>query len=289
MADNENRGETFEAGRVPATQIGDKMPGSARNESPTAEYPEVADDADRDRVRTAVRDREDRDRDDDRDRRGPAGDGAARGFRTLFWAIASIGLVIALVLGAQGLGWLPKFKNPFATQTTDRSAPPLLQSIQDLSRYVPVQGNFQVIIDVQQNQKYIPDFLVNERVLFVAVGDVQAYVDFGNIGQGAIKESDDRRTVEITLPAPLLDRPRIDNEKTYVYTMQRGLLNRIRDAFSNDPNRLQEVYKLAEQKIAEAASASELIKRAEENTTKMLQGMLSSLGYTSVTVVYQRP
>jgi hypothetical protein len=212
-----------------------------------------------------------------------------RALRGLFWAVATVGLVLALVVGAQSVGWLPKFKNPFATQTEDRSQPPLLQSIQDLSRYVAAEGNFQVIIDVQKNQKYVPDFLVNDRVLFVAAGTVDAYVDFSNIGQGALTESADRRTVEVTLPAPQLGKPNLDPENTRVFAQQQGFLTKIKEAFAGDPNRITDIYKLAEERIAEAAKSSTLNTRAEENTRKMLEGMLRSLGYTTVTVKYETP
>ena len=266
-----------------------------RSDPPTAEYPEVSERVDDER-RPLWPDRDDRDDRDDRGDRGDRGDraerqapdrGAPRFLRGVFWLVATVGLVMALVLGAQSVGWLPDFKNPFGTQKEDRSQPPLLQSIQDLSRYVAAEGNFQVIIDVQENRKYIPDFLVNERILFVAAGTVDAYVDFGNIGQGAIKESDDRRTVEVTLPAPQLGKPNLDPENTRVYSEQRGLLNRLKDVFANDPNRITEVYALAEERIAEAAKSSGLGTRAEENTRKMLEGLLRSLGYTTITVKYQ--
>jgi hypothetical protein len=260
----------FESGRATV-----RNPQRGTTESPTAEYPQVDE------------------RDDE-----PVADRApqpvaarpgmpTRALRGLFWLVATIGLVLALVVGAQAVGWLPEFKNPFATQTQDRSQPPLLESIHDLSRYVAAEGNFQVIIDVQQNQKYIPDFLVNDRILFVAAGTVDAFVDFSNIGQGAIVESADRRGVDVTLPAPQLGKPNLDPENTRVYSQQRGLFNRLKDAFANDPNRYNEVYALAEQKIAEAAKSSGLPARAEENTRKMLEGLLRSLGYTTVTIKFQ--
>jgi hypothetical protein len=284
--DSTTRTDQFESGRAAVT----------RPEPPTAEYPHVddrADDAAPPRE-PADRDREPGDRDREPGDRGrePAergGRGAAPAMRALFWLVATIGLVMALIFGAQAVGWLPEFKNPFATQTKDRSQPPLLNSIQDLSRYVAAEGNFQVIIDVQQNQKYVPDFLINDRILFVAAGTVDAFVDFGSITQGAITESADRRTVEITLPAPQLGKPNLDPENSRVYAQQRGLLNRIRDAFASDPSRLQEVYRLAEERIAEAAKASGLRQRAEDNTRKMLEGLLRSLGYTSISVKYQAP
>jgi hypothetical protein len=204
----------------------------------------------------------------------------------VFWLVASIGLVMALLLGAQVVGWLPHFGNPFASKTTDRSQPVVLKSIQDLSRFVAAEGNFQEVIDVQQNNQYVPDFLLNDRVLFVAAGSVEAFVEFGAIGQDAITESADRRSVEIKLPAPQLGKPNLDNKRSYVFATQRGLFNRISDALNGDPNRLQKVYVLAEQRIAEAARSSGLAQRAEENTRKMLEGMLHSLGYTTVTVTF---
>jgi hypothetical protein len=209
--------------------------------------------------------------------------------RGLFFFMATLAVVVAIVLGVTAIGVLPHLKNPFGSRTTDRSQPALLKSIQDMSRFVAAQGNFQVIVDVQNDKKYIPDFLVNDRTLFVAAGSVEAYVDFGSIGQGAIQESADHKTVQIKLPAPQLNKPSIDHDKSYVFAQQKGVLNHLGDVFSNDPNKLQQLYQLGEQKITDAAKDSELTQRAEENTRKMLDGMLRALGYTSVTVTFAAP
>jgi hypothetical protein len=271
---------TFESGTAPVP----KQP-----EPKTAEYPEVAASVDDDAWRgPGIGDEigkplDPRKRDD-----GPVAAPSARtgggAMRGLFWLVATIGLVVALVLGAKAVGFWPDLKNPFGSKTTDRSGPALLKSVQDLSQYVAAEGNFEVIVDVQHNRKYIPDFLVNERILFIAAGSVEVFVDFSQIGQGAVKESDDRRTVEITLPAPQLRPPRIDTKRSYVYQEDRGVLTAIGDAFNSDPNRLQEVYQLAEDKIGAAAKDAGLGKRAEDNTRKMLEQFLRALGYTSITV-----
>jgi hypothetical protein len=212
--------------------------------------------------------------------------GAMRG---LFWLVATLGLVVALVLGARAVGFWPSLQNPFGGKTTDRSGPALLKSVQDLNQFVAAEGNFQVIVDVQHDRKYIPDFLVNDRILFVANGSVEVYVDFSSIGQGAVKESDDRRTVEITLPAPALRPVRLDNDKSYVYQEDRGVFDRIGDALKGDPNRMQAVYKLSEQKISDAAKDAGLQKRAQDNTRAMLNQFLTALGYTSITINFPSP
>jgi len=210
----------------------------------------------------------------------------ARRGRALFWMAGAIGLIVVLVLSVQAVGLWPSWRNPFAEETKDRSQPPLLMSIQDLSRYVAAEGNFQVVIDLEKDRKYVPDFLVNQRTLFVGAGSVEAYVDFGKIGDGAIVESADRTTAEVTLPAPQLTEASLDLEKSYVFAEERGLLNRLGEVFSGDPNRQQEVYRLAQERITGAARDSGLAARAEENTRNMLVGLLRSLGYTQVKVTF---
>lgn len=205
----------------------------------------------------------------------------------LLLVLIPLALVVTGFLGVRAL-W-PGLHNPFADQRHDRSQPTLLKSIQDLSRFVAAEGNFEVVVDLQENRKYLPDFLVNDRTLFVAAGTVEAYVDLGALGEGAITESEDRRTAEIKLPAPQLGPANLNTERSYVFAQQRGLFNRVGDLFDNDPNKLRDLYRLAQEKIGDAARDSGLAQRAEENTRKTLEGMLRSLGYTSVTVTFAAP
>jgi hypothetical protein len=200
------------------------------------------------------------------------------------FAILAVLLVASLAIRA-----LPGFDNPFADKTTDRSQPVLLQSMRDLSRYVAADGTFQVIVDLQENKENIPEFLVNKRTLFVGAGTVEAYVDFSKLADGAIKPNADNTAVEITLPAPQLGQAALDMKASYVVAEERGLFNRIGDAFSKDANQQQRVYQLAQERITEAAVASKLTERASENTRKMLDGLLRQLGYTTVTVTFANP
>jgi hypothetical protein len=209
--------------------------------------------------------------------------------RGLLWVLGAAALAVVVLLGVQATGILPDFRNPFAKEQTDRSQPPLLKSIQDLSRYVAAEGNFQVVVDTQNDRRNVPEFLLNERTLFVGAGSVEAYVDFTRISEGAVVESADKKSVEIKLPAPQLGKTNLDMEKSYVFAEQRGLINRLGDLVGNDPNRQQQVYQLAEERITAAARDSGLAARAQENTRKMLEGLLRSLGYEKVTVTYTAP
>jgi hypothetical protein len=209
--------------------------------------------------------------------------------RVLIFMGVVFALMVVLCLGLRALNVLPSFDNPFSDRTTDRSQPVLLQSMRDLSRYVAADGTFQVIVDLQENKENIPEFLVNQRTLFVGSGSVEAYVDFGSLAEGALTVDEQKNTVQIKLPAPQLSTAALDMERSYVVAEERGLLNRIGDAFRSDPGQQQRVYQEAQRRITEAARTSELDQRARENTQKMLESLLARLGYTSVTVTYANP
>jgi hypothetical protein len=285
-----DKSDSFETGRMAVPEDVTTVRRPVRDDQhATAELPEVdtgtgwPDNDEREPV--AERPRRGRDVDDDyapvRERRRPGG--------CLFWLAGLVALVVVVALGAKLTGLWPSLHNPFASKKTDRSQPALLLSIQDLSRFEAASGNFQIVIDVQKDRSYIPDIIFNDRTLFVAAGSVDAYVDFSHIGSGDIKDSADHKTATISLPAPQLEPANIDTSKSYVFAQQRGLWNRLTGAVDNDPNKMQELYKLGTQRITDAAKASDLAERAGENTKKMLEQLLRSLGYTTITITVASP
>ncbi|RZU51704.1 uncharacterized protein DUF4230 [Krasilnikovia cinnamomea] len=229
---------------------------------------------------------------------GPTGSGAAwpdppvgrSGLaRLLIFTGAVFAVLVAACLGLRAVNVLPSFDNPFSDRTTDRSQPVLLQSMRDLSRYVAADGTFQVIVDLQEHRENVPDFLLNQRTLFVGSGTVEAYVDFGTLGGDAVTVDNAAKSVRVTLPAPQLAPAALDLERSYVVAQERGLLNRIGDAFREDPDAQHRVYAEAQRRITEAAQGSGLDRRARENAEKMLTSLFGRLGYTSVTVTFANP
>jgi Protein of unknown function (DUF4230) len=199
------------------------------------------------------------------------------------------GVIAALIL----LPALIPSLNPFDEETVDRSGPALLKSLENLSEYRAASANMQVVVDVEQDTELVPSFIKGERTLFVAAGTVDAAVDFSGLGKApdAVKVSDDRKEVAITLPAAQLTEARLDQERSRIYDRDRGALDRLEDAFSDDGGAdQQDVYVLAEQKLTEAAASDpELIATAERNTRAMLEGMMRGLGFEKITVRFERP
>ncbi len=199
---------------------------------------------------------------------------------------AAVAAVLAGVLVLSAVHLLPQLRNPFAETTTDRSQPVLLKSITALSRYEAAIGSFQVVVDLSKRTAFLPSFIEGSDTLFVGQGTEIAFVDFSQLGDKAIRVSADRKTVTVDLPGAQLEPAVLDVRQSYVYAQQQGMLNRIGNFFSGNPNSQQQVYILAQQKIETAARQSPLLTEAEKNTRSMLDGMLRSLGFQQVTVAF---
>jgi len=209
------------------------------------------------------------------------------GFLTaaLVVAVLIVSAALALNLTTGALDRLNPFKGMFKTENVDRSGPAVLQSIQDLGQFEAASGYYELVVDVEKDVKPVPSFLAGERTLFIAAGSVDIGVNLSNLGEGAVTVNDDRTHATINLPAPTLSDPSIDYDRSYVYSQDRGIFDRLKGAVTDDTEGTQQLYSLASQRLAEAASETdELRERAEKNTRATLEGLLQPLGFTQVTV-----
>jgi hypothetical protein len=227
----------------------------------------------------------------------PAGRSPARVAvpRGVWAAVALAVLVVATAVGIRivvgGLASLNPFKDGVVTQrTVDRSGPAVLKAVTDLGTLHSAGGYYEVVIDVERSIDHVPSFLAGRRVLFVAAGTVDATVELKDLQAGAVTVDETRTAATIRLPAPQLGRPQLDLERSYVYSEDRGLVDRIGDAVGDGSDDRKELYALAGKRLTEAAAANdELRVRAEASARAVLQGLLRPLGFTDVTVTFDAP
>ncbi len=110
-------------------------------------------------------------------------------------------------------------------------------------------------------------------------------MNFGHLKGSALHVSAGH-AVTVTLPRAQLAPAVLSMRQSYVFAEQQGLLNRVAGFSAGNPNSQQAVYVLAQQRIQDAARASPLLADAQRNTTAMLDGMLTSLGFRHITVTY---
>jgi type II secretory pathway pseudopilin PulG len=202
--------------------------------------------------------------------------------RTVVTGVVVLVVAVLALLGVRSLtSW------PFGDKEIDRSGPAVLTAMRDLSEYHAAAGQYQVVIDIEQDAKYLPDIIKGKRTIFLAIGSVDAYVDFRKLGDDAVSISDDRRTVSLTLPRAQLSKPNVDPDQSRVLNQDLGVIDRLGGLFSDQPNpQNQQMYVLAQQRLSDAATQVGLQKRAEDNTKATLDKLMRSLGFTTVNIKF---
>ena len=195
---------------------------------------------------------------------------------------AGVVVIVFVVLGAAG--WLPSLDNPFATEREQRDSPAILEALEDVSDYTAATANVRTSFEVE-DESILPDFLLGETISFEAYGSVDGVVDFSGLTEDAIEIDD--KNVTITLPEPRATNVHVDPEESRVVDVDRGLLDRFADLFTEDAVNEDDLYALAEDRLLDAAGESGLLERSRENTETFLTALLSQLGYENVTVVFE--
>ena len=202
--------------------------------------------------------------------------------------VAVVVVLLVALLALFGFARLTHW--PFGSEERDRSGPAVLTAMRDLSEYHAATGQYQVVIDIQQDAKFLPDIIKGKRTIFLAIGSVDAYVDFRTLADDAVSVSPDRKSVSITLPRAQLSTPNVDPDQSRVLNQDLGVIDRLGNLFSDQPNpQNQQMYQVAEQRLADAAKQVGLQKRAEDNTKATLDKLLRSLGFTAVDITFVNP
>jgi hypothetical protein len=214
---------------------------------------------------------------------------ARRGFTITGFLLAVVAgaAAVAVIIAVGAVLGLIDIGNPFASTTVDRTPPALLKELKNVSKYDAAEGTFMVRVDVENDVGILPSFIAGEHTLFNAVGTVPATVDFSALGTDAVTTNG--KAVTISLPVPEYGKAVVDPARSRVVMRTRGIADRVGDLFGSDTNNERQLYLLADKKIAAAARESGLVARAERNTTKMLDALLGRLGYTDVTVRFEKP
>lgn len=197
---------------------------------------------------------------------------------------AGVVVLVVVALGAADL--LPSFSNPFASEREQRDSPAILEALEDVSAYTAATANLRTSFEIE-DESILPDFLLGQAVSFEAYGSVDGVVDFTALTEDAIVINGDR--VTITLPEPQATNVRVDPDESRVLDVDRGILDRLGDVFTDDAVNESDLYAIAEDRLLEAAADTELLNQARENTDAFLSALLGELGYEDVVVRFDTP
>jgi len=153
--------------------------------------------------------------------------------------------------------------------------------VRALSRLESAQYTIEKVITAEIGQGAL-EGLFGDRLIFVAHGEVIAGVDLGKVAGSDITVAEDG-TVTVIMPAAEVFVSALDNEKSYVYDRETGLLTR------GDVNLETQARMVAQNEIERAALEDGILDLAATNAASFMESLLLSLGFTNVVIVQGTP
>lgn len=160
-----------------------------------------------------------------------------------------------------------------------RSSPSVVVAVRDLARLESVEYHVERVIDLRDRQSLLFGLVrTQDAILFVAVGQVTAGVDLGELAEKDVVVDRERGTATITLPPARVHATRLDNERSWVYARTTDVLAQRREDLETRARRE------AERTLEKAALDAGILQRARTNAEQTVASLVRSLGYTTVSV-----
>ncbi len=153
----------------------------------------------------------------------------------------------------------------------------IVRDVRTLSRLETIQYSVEKIITAEVGQGEFA-FLFGDRLLFVAHGIVIAGIDLSTLDYEDIWIEGEN--VYINLPKAEIFIATLDNDKSYVYTRDQGILTK------GDQNLETQARQVAEDEIEKAALEDGILEQAQKNAEVFLDMFLRGLSFERVVFVY---
>lgn len=151
-----------------------------------------------------------------------------------------------------------------------------INEVRALARLETIQYSVEKVITAEISQGTF-DFLFGDRLLFVAHGVVIAGIDMEKLGPEHLRL--ENSVLYVTLPPAEIFIATLDNQKSYVYDRETGLLTKS----------VQDLETLARQsaedQIRKAALEDGILNQAQTNAENYLYRFFQALGYDNVIFV----
>jgi len=148
-----------------------------------------------------------------------------------------------------------------------------INEVQALARMETIQYSIEKVITAEQGQGFF-GFLVGDRLLFVAHGVVIAGIDMEKLRPEDLRFEDG--VLYVKLPPAEIFIATLDNEKSYIYDREQGILSPDNFDLETDTRRV------AEEEIHKAAIEDGILEQAQVNAEAYLLKFFSALGYQAV-------
>lgn len=224
---------------------------------------------------------------------------------TTKWVLTVVGLIIALIVLVVGIFW---GVSVLVRQTAEEALSPITQTnrsietrmaqilnptptiipnpmtviheVRSLARLETIQYTMEKVITAEEGQNNL-GFLFGDKLLFVGHGRVIAGVDMARMRPEDMWVEGE--ALYVRMPPAEVFIVALDNEKSYVYDRETGLLSK------GDVNLERAARMAAEQEILAGAMDDGILTQAQQNAESYMERMLRGLGYQNVIFVEATP
>jgi hypothetical protein len=152
----------------------------------------------------------------------------------------------------------------------------VIKQITSLNRLETASYTIEKVIDAGTTGNRLQQFLLGDRLLLIAHGQVIAGFDMSKIKEEDLEVVG--QTLRVKMPPPEILVSKLDNEQTRVYDRQSGLFTR------GDKDLEAEARKEAEAVIRDAACKGGILNEASKNARNQLTVLFKGFGFTTVVI-----
>lgn len=148
----------------------------------------------------------------------------------------------------------------------------IIHEVRSLARLETIEYTVEKVITAETGQQL--GILFGDRLLLIAYGRVIAGVDLAKLETSDLYMQNG--VLHVRLPSPEVFVASLDNDKSYVYDREQGLLTH------GDTDLETRARQVAEAEILKSAVADGILDQAVNNAENYLERLLRSLGYQEV-------
>ncbi|MDT3402661.1 DUF4230 domain-containing protein [Mucilaginibacter terrae] len=169
-------------------------------------------------------------------------------------------------------------KHQFSTVRTEVKEDVMVEKITAMGKLELVKYSMKDVLEKKQIHTLLPD----ERVLFVAVGEVTACIDLTKVTKQSITRSNGDSVVTVTLPQPEICYAKLDHQRSKVYDVSGVILP------STTKTMVEDIYKLAEKRLLDNARQQNITGMARQNAQIIFKPLLEGISGKTVVLKFKK-
>jgi hypothetical protein len=193
----------------------------------------------------------------------------------MFRSRTSFVLSLFIVLVALLAGIFFYMKHQFNTVRTEVNEDVMVEKITSMGKLELVKYSMKDVLEKKQIHTILPD----DRILFVAVGEVTACIDLTRVKRTDIVRTDS--VVTVTLPQPEICYTKLDHQRSKVYDMSGFMLP------STTQTMVEGIYKLAEKRLLDNARQMDITGKARNNAQTIFKPLLEGVSGKTVVLKFK--